>query len=98
ILKLVMTQPFIKYPGGKRNLLGELKSRLPKKFNRYFEPFVGGGALFFDLEPERAIISDIGSELINMYKVVRDDVDGLIEALSLMKYYPDDLHKSEKYF
>jgi DNA adenine methylase len=54
--------------GGKTQLLPELRSRLPQQFDRYFEPFLGGGALFWDLLPERAILSDANPELINCYK------------------------------
>ena len=51
--------PFVKWAGGKRQLLEEIKKRMPKKYNRYFEPFVGGGAVLFSLQPRDAIINDI---------------------------------------
>jgi len=75
------TYPIVKWVGGKRQLMFELLKNMPTKYNRYFEPFIGGGALFFELQPENAYISDINEELINLYSVVRDDVDGLIEDL-----------------
>lgn len=78
----VSASPIIKWAGGKRQLLSELKSRLPLQYNRYFEPFIGGGALFFNLAPENAYISDINAELINLYKVVRDNVSELVLDLS----------------
>ena len=60
----------------------ELIKNMPKSYNRYFEPFIGGGALFFELQPEQAYISDMNEELINLYSVVRDNVYELIKDLS----------------
>jgi len=89
----VLPRPFLKWAGGKRQLLAKLKARMPWKFNRYFEPFVGGGALFFShaqrfLSEQNvsgaklpAYIGDITPELIECYTVVRDDVEGLITEL-----------------
>ena len=73
--------PIVKWVGGKRQLMFELLKIMPKSYNRYFEPFVGGGALFFELQPENAYISDMNEELINLYSVVRDNVYELIEDL-----------------
>ncbi|MCB0336146.1 MAG: DNA adenine methylase [Bdellovibrionales bacterium] len=95
--------PFVKWAGGKRQMLPELRKRVPKKFNRYFEPFVGGGALFFDLLPESAVLNDSNRELINVYHVVRDQVDELIEDLSQHRHDADyfyelrDADRSEEY-
>lgn len=75
------TYPIVKWVGGKRQLMFELIKNLPKSYNRYFEPFIGGGALFFELQPENAYISDMNEELINLYSVVRDNVYKLIEDL-----------------
>lgn len=72
------TYPIVKWVGGKRQLMFELIKNMPKSYNRYFEPFIGGGALFFELQPEQAYISDMNEELINLYQVVRDNVDELI--------------------
>ena len=79
--KLVV--PFLKWVGGKRQLIPEIRKRLPKGvINRpYYEPFVGGGALFFDLQPKCAIINDYNEELINVYRVIRDNPHELIEDL-----------------
>lgn len=77
-----MTAPFIKWVGGKRQLLPELRARVPSKFGRYFEPFVGGGALFFDLAPELASLTDMNERLVRTYRGVRDDVNGVIALLS----------------
>lgn len=76
------TYPIVKWIGGKRQLMFELLKNMPKSYNRYFEPFIGGGALFFELQPEQAYISDMNEELINLYSVVRDNVYGLIDNLS----------------
>ena len=75
------TYPIVKWVGGKRQLMFELLKNMPKNYNRYFEPFIGGGALFFELQPENAYISDMNEELINLYQVVRDNVDELIVDL-----------------
>lgn len=76
------TYPIVKWVGGKRQLMFELIKNMPKSYNRYFEPFIGGGALFFELQPEQAYISDMNEELINLYSVVRDNVYDLIKDLS----------------
>lgn len=76
------TYPIVKWVGGKRQLMFELIKNRPKSYNRYFEPFIGGGALFFELQPEQAYISDMNEELINLYSVVRDNVYELIKDLS----------------
>lgn len=84
-------RPFIKWVGGKTQLLPELTKRFPKKIGRYFEPFIGGGALFFSVQPSVAYISDINPELINAYQIVRDDVETLITDLKKHMY-------EEKYY
>lgn len=75
------TYPIVKWVGGKRQLMFELLKNMPENYNRYFEPFIGGGALFFELQPDNAYISDMNEELINLYQVVRDNVDELINDL-----------------
>lgn len=73
-----MTKPFVKWVGGKSQLLSELTTRIPDRFSRYFEPFLGGGALFFCLQPQQSILIDINEELTNTYKVVKEKVEELI--------------------
>ena len=80
-LKYYNLQPFTKWTGGKRQLLGELRSYMPETYGRYFEPFVGGGALFFDLAPEKAIINDFNEELINAYRQIKNNPAELINLL-----------------
>ena len=82
-------KPFIKWAGGKTQLLPELLARLPRRFNRYHEPFLGGAALFLRVQPRRAHLSDINPDLINAYTIVRDEVDALIATLAKHVYDED---------
>lgn len=81
-----MLTPFVKWAGGKRQLLNEIGKRLPKSWNTYYEPFVGGGALLVNLQNDErvsnAVISDLNSELINLYNVVKKNPDKLLDVLS----------------
>lgn len=79
-------RPFVKWVGGKTQLLPELLKRLPEDFDVYHEPFLGGGALYFALRPKVAILSDLNAELINAYKMIAIDVEGVIRALKLHRY------------
>ncbi len=87
----IVPRPFLKWAGGKTQLLGELTARLPSYFLVYHEPFVGGGALFFHLYRKgwirRASIADINPELIDTFVAVRDCVEDVIERLAT---YPHD--------
>ncbi len=86
-----LVQPFLKWAGGKRQLLPYIKSFIPQSFDRYFEPFVGGGAVLFDLQHPKAFINDANGELINLYKVIRNNPDALLSEVAK--------HKNlEKYF
>jgi DNA adenine methylase len=77
------TKPFLKWAGGKTQLLKDLHLNLPKKkFNIYYEPFLGSGALFFSLLPNKSVLNDSNEELINCYKVIRDELNKLIEDLN----------------
>ena len=89
--KNVLVAPVVKWVGGKRQLIDDLTPLFPKKITAYCEPFVGGGAVLFSLQPKIAYVNDINAELINIYEVIRDDVDALIAALSEHK-------NEEKYF
>jgi len=73
--------PFVKWAGGKRAMLPLLRPLVPAAFGTYHEPFAGGGALFFDLRPARAALSDRNAELVAAYEAVRDDVDGVVAEL-----------------
>ncbi|WKX02267.1 DNA adenine methylase [Candidatus Mycoplasma mahonii] len=78
--------PFVKWVGGKRQLVNEIAQRLPRQFNTYHEPFVGGGALLWHLLPQKAYISDLNRELINAYRVIKTRSRQLREYLLLMEY------------
>jgi DNA adenine methylase len=85
ISESVPARPFVKWAGGKAKLLPILLERVPTRFRRYYEPFVGGGALFFALRPGFAILNDSNAELMTCYAVVRDQPHALLEALSSFK-------------
>lgn len=77
----IVLTPFIKWVGGKRQLLPKLQQWMPKKYDRYFEAFIGGGAFLLNTSPKKAVINDFNPELVNVWKSVRDDVDELAELL-----------------
>lgn len=81
ILHKVKARPFVKWAGGKTQLVPELLKYIPSHYNRYIEPFVGGGALFFTLNPETAILNDSNAELITTYKVIKERHKELIFLL-----------------
>ncbi|MED3751378.1 Dam family site-specific DNA-(adenine-N6)-methyltransferase [Geobacillus stearothermophilus] len=85
IRTMVKPKPILKWAGGKQQMLDVLLPQVPKQYNRYIEPFFGGGALFFALTPKDAIIADSNPELINLYRVVADNVEELISILKEMK-------------
>ena len=98
-----MAKPFLKWAGGKTSLLPELLKAAPEPIETYYEPFVGGGALFFALQAEgrfrRAVLSDSNRELINAYVQVRDNVEGLIRALSVhQRKYREAEDRAEYYY
>ena len=76
-----LVKPILKWGGGKRQLLDEIDQRLPKKISYYVEPFIGGGAVLFDKQPQYARINDYNEELINVYRVVKDNPNELIKEL-----------------
>ncbi len=83
--KNLILSPVLKWVGGKRQLLGDIIPMIPNKYSNYVEPFIGGGALLFELQPENAIINDYNIELINVYTVIRDKPDELIKQLNYHK-------------
>lgn len=74
--------PFVKWAGGKRQLLGKLEECIPESYNRYFEPFIGGGALLLDVQPQRAVINDVNEQLLNVYHQLKFDAEAVIKILS----------------
>lgn len=89
-------EPIIKWAGGKRQLLPEIKKRIPPDIKKYVEPFFGGGAVFFDSEFESAVISDTNAQLINMYKVVRDMPEVLIDSLVKIQRFYNQLEHADQ--
>ncbi len=93
-------QPFIKWVGGKRGLLTQILEKFPEKFENYHEPFLGGGAVFFELyskgllKDKKIYLSDINSELINTYNVVKNNPNELINNLEFFK----EQHSKEFYY
>jgi DNA adenine methylase len=75
-------QPFLKWAGGKRQLLHEIKKYMPNTFDCYYEPFLGAGAVLFELQPDKAVINDSNFELINCYNVIKNNLEELILDLS----------------
>ena len=76
-----LVAPVVKWVGGKRQLLSEISPLLPKRITSYCEPFLGGGAVLFSIQPSKAIVNDLNSDLITVYEVIRDDVEELIDNL-----------------
>lgn len=103
--------PFVKWAGGKRQLLVQIRERMPESFNNYYEPFVGGGAVIFDLLPTSAVINDINRALINTYKQICYATDTFLQQIneldggmwedgkeyyySLREHYNDKLMREE---
>ena len=87
-------KPFVKWAGGKTQLLPELLPRVPETYGKYLEPFLGGGALFFSLNPHTAILNDINAELICTYKIVKEQPQMLIERLKVYQ----EKHSEQFYY
>lgn len=84
-----LVEPVVKWAGGKRQLLSQLKKYIPKNISSYYEPFLGGGAVLFDIQPKKAVVNDINEELINLYTVIKDNCEELIEDLKKHENNPD---------
>ena len=74
-------RPILKWVGGKRQLLSSIRPLVPQKYDTYYEPFIGGGAVLFDLQPKKAVINDSNTELINVYECIRDHPADVVELL-----------------
>ncbi|MDR1904117.1 MAG: DNA adenine methylase [Treponema sp.] len=90
-----LIKPYLKWAGGKRQLLSEIKKYLPKNIQNYiyYEPFIGAGAVFFELQPKKAVINDFNTQLISTYIAIKENVE---ELIGLLKKYKDK--NDEKYF
>jgi DNA adenine methylase len=87
-------RPFLKWAGGKSQLLAQYENVFPKRYSTYYEPFLGGGAVFFHLRPHQAVLLDINAELVNVYQCVRDRVEAVIALLQEHR----DRHSSDYYY
>ena len=81
--------PFLKWVGGKRQLMPAIKELIPKNYTNYYEPFIGGGAVLFDLQPKNAVINDFNEELINVYQTIKENPEELISNLKTHKNESD---------
>lgn len=100
----MLAKPFIKWVGGKSQLLEEISEKYPLKIEKYCEPFVGGGAVLFDIlstkHPETVLINDINKELINTYSQIKNNCDGMIAQLFELQtvYKSHTLEENKEYF
>jgi len=92
---MIKGKPFVKWAGGKRQILDKLKQYIPEEFDTYYEPFVGGGALLFELEPKKAVINDSNEELMNVYRVLcnEDKFNKMVRILN-----SHETNHSEEYY
>lgn len=92
-----MADPVLKWAGGKRQLLDEIYARFPADYGHYHEPFFGGGAVFFDLNPDNGTINDTNVRLVNFYEQVRDNPEDLIERLDEFKDPEGNVDESQRF-
>lgn len=85
--------PFVKWAGGKKQLLDRLKPRVPAAYKRYYEPFIGGGALLLDVQPEQAVINDTNEQLLNVYRQLKLDAEAVISAVNVFDSEPCDVNR-----
>lgn len=91
--KEIQPKPIMKWAGGKTQMLKDIMPKIPKTYGRYIEPFIGGGALFFALNPEEAVIADSNPELINMYKEVANHTKKVLSYLKKYKNTKEDFYE-----
>ena len=85
--------PVVKWVGGKRQLLPQILPLIPKRMTAYCEPFLGGGAVLFALQPKRVLVNDLNQDLITVYRVIKEDADALIEHLSRHENTPEYFYR-----
>ncbi len=85
-IEMIKAKPFIKWVGWKRQLIEQFQELFPKDFNNYHEPFLGGWAVFFNLQKKQSFLSDVNKELINVYKIIKTNPKKLIEFLETLEY------------
>ena len=93
---MIKGKPFVKWAGGKRQIINKLKRYVPDEFDTYYEPFIGGGALLFELSPRRAVINDSNEELMNVYSVLCDE-EKFKKMCNVLNHYEKE-HCEEFYY
>ena len=93
---MLKAKPFVKWAGGKRQIIDKLLKLVPVEYNTYYEPFIGGGALLFELSPKKAVINDSNKELMNIYQIISTD-EGYEETLKILNSY-EKKHNEEFYY
>ncbi len=93
---MIKGKPFVKWAGGKRQIINELKKYVPEDFKTYYEPFVGGGALLFELSPKTAVINDYNKELMNVYECIKDSKK--FELMCRELNHHETMHSEEYYY
>lgn len=96
---MTIAEPVVKWAGGKRQLLEPIRERAPRRYNRYFEPFFGGGAVFFNLQPKKVTVNDINSALMSLYQRIKEDPEGIICAVNEVDQgMPSEKKSAGEYF
>ncbi len=93
---MIKGKPFVKWAGGKRQIIDKLKEYVPENFNTYYEPFIGGGALLFELSPKKAVINDSNVELMNVYNCLCNE-EKFKKMCSVLNHY-EKMHSEEFYY
>lgn len=96
LIQAIQAKPILKWAGGKTQIINELMAKAPKHFNRYIEPFVGGGAMFFAVHPREGVIADANPEIINLYKCIADNVELVINYLQNFKNTEEEFYSVRK--
>ena len=92
---MIKGKPFVKWAGGKRQIIDKLKEYIPEEFGTYYEPFVGGGALLFELSPKKAVINDYNEELMNVFRCIKEEEKFNKMCAELNKY---EVNHSEEFY
>ncbi len=92
---MLKAKPFVKWAGGKRSIIDKLTNLVPNDYKTYFEPFVGGGALLYELQPKKAVINDYNTELMNVYECIKDEHKFSNMCVELNKH---ETNHSEEYY
>ncbi len=92
---MLKAKPFVKWAGGKRSIIDKLVSLVPEDFKTYYEPFVGGGAMLYELQPKKAVINDYNTELMNVYECIKDENKFANMCSELNKH---ETNHSEEYY